>query len=136
MTNLQQIMVRAHQIARQCEGNYSVRLTIGLRQAWTEHRLVAAGGSLWQKSGMCRVYFNGLARWFGLECDCYKTGNIAYATLNGERISNTQAGKIAGRFGFSKLYFDLTDHRYHGQGMSKDDLDTIVAKIRTAAKAA
>jgi len=35
---LKTIMMRAHQLARQMEGDYAARLALGLRQAWREVR--------------------------------------------------------------------------------------------------
>lgn len=69
--------------------------------------LVRVGGSRWQKNGMDRIYFNNLYGWYGLEMETYKTGNISSASLDGEKISNSQAKKLESEIGFGKLWFDV-----------------------------
>lgn len=64
-------------------------------------KLLAAGGSRWQKNGMDRIYFN--ASQLGLDYTCYKTGNISSATFNGERISNSEANRMY----CSKTYYNV-----------------------------
>jgi hypothetical protein len=132
---MQQIMVRAHQIARQCEGNYAARLALGLRQAWIEARLLRIG-SEWKKSGMHRIYFNDLYQWFGLVLDHYKSGNISDATLNGEQVSNSQARKIQGRLCSGRVWYDVSTGKYHGQDLGADDFAAIVNNIKITVKAA
>jgi len=65
-------------------------------------------GNLWEKGTMARVYFNGdsfltaLKEEMGLEYTTYKTGNMSSATLDGVKISNSQAKKMIP----FKIYFD------------------------------
>ena len=65
-------------------------------------------GNRWTKKGD-RLYLTDafMLSAVGLEYECYKTGNIASATLNGEKISNSKAGKIASFLRFAKIYVDL-----------------------------
>ena len=65
-------------------------------------RLVAAGGKEWIGGTNHRVYFKP-ERILGLEIEKYKTGSLRNVTLNGERISNSKAGKIIN----SKLYVNV-----------------------------
>src|SRR5690554_4896083 len=100
-----EIMRRAHEIARQCEGDYRARLALGLRQAWLEHRLLTRwGGRLWEKNGHRRIYINNLSVLYGLETTRYNTGNIASAKLDGERISNNSARQILSMLNSSALW--------------------------------
>src|SRR5690606_21086370 len=62
----QDIMIRAHEIARTLDGNYMARMALALRQAWLEARLIQAGGRRWTKAGHNRIYFNNLAELYGL----------------------------------------------------------------------
>jgi hypothetical protein len=133
--NMQKVMVRAHQIARQCEGDYGARLALGLRQAWVEARALLVG-SEWRKNGMHRIYINNLTHLFGLELDHYKTGNIAAASLRGQRISNTQAAKIEGRLCTAKVWYDVATGKFHGQNLSADDFACIVESVKIVTKAA
>jgi len=134
-TDLAGIMARAHEIARNCEGDYQARLAIGLRQAWAEYRLQQLGNR-WQKNGMDRIYFNGLAEWYGLRCTYYNTGNISSATLNGERISNNSARKIGAAIGWGKVWFDLNTGRFEYKNLTPEHAETIINRIRAAARIA
>jgi|GEM_PF-2872116 len=131
---LQEIMKRAHEIARQCEGDYQARLALGLRQAWAEHRLTKIGNR-WQKNGMDRIYFNDLATWFGLELSYYKTGNICSATLDGERISNNSARHYLSKLN-GKIWFDLTTGRFESKNIDPEFAEVIIGRIREAARVA
>lgn len=142
-THLSSIMTRAHELAREMEGDYSARLVLGLRQAWAEHnaggksvteRLVEAGGSEWQKHGHHRIYFNGLTKWYGLETEHYGTGNVSSATLDGERISNSGARTILGDLSYAKIWYDVNTGKFHGKGYDIDRyFDTIVDRIKATA---
>jgi hypothetical protein len=129
---IKQVMVRAHQIAKTMTGNYAARMSAALRLAWRQVRLLLAGGSEWIKGSMHRIYFNDLASWFGLQIDTYKTGNISYAELNGERISNSQARKVENRLFTAKFWYDVAEGRFHGQNMSAEDFQTILQAVRAA----
>ena len=67
------------------------------------------GGNLWEKYGHRRIYFDAadIARYGGLDWGTYKTGNISSATLNGEKISNSEAKRILGEFQWFKIWYDL-----------------------------
>lgn len=74
--------------------------------------LINAGGKLWEKNGMSRIYFN--ASLIGLDISRYKTGNISSATLNGDSISNSEAGRIE----MIKIWFDAKDGQFHTSDLS------------------
>lgn len=72
----------------------------------TAEDIIAIGGRRWTKAGHDRVYLNDpMARWSGLELSRYKSGNICGATLDGERISNSEGRRLA--MAIHKLYFDI-----------------------------
>lgn len=94
---------------------------------FTAETMVAIGGSRWTKNDMDRVYINNWARFIGLEVSTYNTGNISSATLDGERISNSEAGRLLGMV--EKVYFDVTDGSVHvkwgwgeARSMDRDDV--------------
>ena len=66
-------------------------------------RLVEAGGKEWTGGTNHRVYFKP-QHILGLEVECYKTGSLRNVTLNGERISNSKAGRIIN----AKLYVNVS----------------------------
>lgn len=89
-------------------------------------------GQEWQKNEMHRIYFNDLATWYGLECEYYNSGNICYAALNGQKISNSAARRIGSRLA-GKVWFDLADEKYHGKGIQQADFEVIVSAIKAKA---
>ena len=70
-------------------------------------------GKLWEKNGHRRLYVNRdvAMRLIGLDVARYKTGNISGATLDGELISNSAAGRIISAL--NNLYYDLGDGKLH-----------------------
>lgn len=74
----------------------------GKKMTNTEKKLYEIGGREWQKGSHHRIYFGAkaLKELIGLEVKYYKTGNVADAFLNGERISNSEARRILGTRGY------------------------------------
>jgi hypothetical protein len=75
----------------------------GKKMTNTEKKLYEIGGREWQKGSHHRIYFGNakaLKELIGLEVKYYKTGNVADAFLNGERISNSEARRILGTRGY------------------------------------
>ena len=50
------------------------------------------GFTLWEGSNRARLYFPATEA--GLEIERHKSGSISHAELNGEKISNNQAGRM------------------------------------------
>lgn len=92
-------------------------------------KLIQIGGSEWKKDDKHRIYFNDLPGLYGLEFSTYKTGNISSATLDGHSVSNSQARKILGSMGGSKLWYDVEDGQFHSQYLSDTTFHKIVAEI-------
>ena len=114
-----EIMVRAHEVARTMEGDYSARMVLALRQAWLEARLIQAGGRRWTKGEFNRIYFNNLAELYGLRYGTYNTGNISWAELDGERISNNSARLILSGLSSAKVWYDCTTGRFEAKGLTE-----------------
>lgn len=76
-------------------------------------QLQAAGGQLWEKNGMRRVYFNDLHELIGLEIDTYNSGNISGAKWKGEKISNADAGRTLR--GIGRVWYDLNTDQLCGR---------------------
>lgn len=64
-------------------------------------KLEKIGFKRWTKGQHDRLYINPES--FGLIVERYKTGNVSYAELNGERISNSSAADILQ----GKYYIDV-----------------------------
>lgn len=106
------IMIRAHQIARTCTGDYAARLAIGLRQAWMESRLARVGNE-WYKNGVHRIYFNRLTALYGMD----RTRGY---------ISNSEGRRIAERLAGARVWYDMLTGQFHGHQIARDDLYHIV----------
>lgn len=84
------------------------RIALGIRKPRvkiTAENLEAIGGRRWIKGGHDRIYFNNWPELIGLEINRYKTGNISCAFLDGELISNRQAGLLLNMI--NKVYWDI-----------------------------
>ncbi|MEU3656455.1 hypothetical protein AB0E67_27340 [Streptomyces sp. NPDC032161] len=106
--------------------------------AFTVDTMTAIGGQRWQKNGMDRVYLNDFQTVPGLELDHYKSGAISYASLDGDKVSNAEGGRLA--TAVDKVYFDAADGRVHikwGWGNPRSlDRDEIADRIFTAVRTA
>ena len=91
----------------------------------------AIGGQDWEKYGKHRIYINDLPRWIGLECTYYNTGNISSATLDGERISNSQARRYMHTLD-GKIWYDYADDQLHSRGIADDMAHEIFRAINKA----
>lgn len=127
------VMRRAWEIYRILTGGDRIaRLSVALKKAWAEvkaqaqqtaektfggkygtitesdlEKLISIGANRWQKAGRDRLYLSGAgAEIMGLEIDRYKSGNICYATLDGEKISNADGGRALSTY--QRAYIDLT----------------------------
>ena len=92
-------------------------------------------GSEWQKNNMHRIYFNDIAALYGLHTSHYNTGNISGATLDGEKISNTSARKLAVQMVSMKIWYDFADDKFHGKWYDSDyDAKDIFAIVTSEIK--
>lgn len=127
---------KAHALAKQAiKAGDDYRITFGAalkalisKPASLLAQLTALGGKLWEKGSMRRVYFNDAHELIGLQYNTYGTGSISSATLNGEKISNSECKRILNRIG--KIYFDLTDNKIRGTYTEPSMLDEIAGIIR------
>ena len=129
-----EIMIRAHELAATMTGDYSARMALALRQAWLEARLIQAGGRRWTKAGHNRIYFNNLAELYGMQFDTYNTGNICWATVDGERISNNSARQILSMLSAARVWYDCNTGRIEAKGLSERAHERIMAALGTVAK--
>ncbi|TVL89793.1 hypothetical protein [Streptomyces sp. SAJ15] len=125
------------------------RIAIGARRialkakkvVLTIENMVAIGGRRWQKNGKDRVYFNAISQYLGLEIESYKSGNIRWAALDGEQISNAEAVRLLGSI--YKVYFDAADGELYIQwdirtarSLPRDEIASRIRNgIRTAVAA-
>lgn len=87
-------------------------------------------GNRWNKKGD-RLYLADefMLAAIGLECERYKTGNICYATLDGEQISNSRASRIISFIRLSKIYIDLETGELMNAG---EHTESIAAAVNAA----
>src|SRR4051794_36603786 len=63
---------------------------------YTEDQMTAIDGRPWQgANGTRRVYLNDWPTYIGLDLEHYKSGNISHAELDGTKLSNSSAHKLA-----------------------------------------
>jgi hypothetical protein len=96
----------------------------------TLESLLAIGGKEWQSGDKHRVYFNDLAKRYGLDLNFYGTGNISSASLDGEKISNSKAKKIDSYLRFAKLWYDFSDNEFHHKDLEPKDFAFFVELIK------
>jgi hypothetical protein len=94
----------------------------------TQQSLVAIGGKLWERDDKRRVYFNDLAEFLGLEVNRYNTGNVSSATLNGDKISNSQATRMLWAIS-GKLWWDAADEKFHWKDLNSAYAAQIILEI-------
>ena len=117
------------------------RISLGIRRrtrkaAYTLENMLAIGGNRWTRGDKDRVYLNDWSDYLGLATATYKTGNISSATLNGEKISNAEAGRLL--CAVYKVYFDVPTSkvviqwgRSEPRSMDREDIaQAIFAGIR------
>ena len=128
------IMIRAHEIARTLDGDYTARMAMALRRAWLEARLIQAGGRRWTKGEFNRIYFNNLAELYGLQLDYYNSGNISAAQLDGEHISNSSARQILASLSSARVWYDCNSGRFETKGLTEQAHERIMAALGAVAQ--
>lgn len=94
----------------------------------TVEKLVEMGAKEWHKGSMNRLYMNGaMTELVGLYVERYKTGNISYAELNGEKISNSEGYRIINAA--ERLYIDLDTMKICGGKIDPYYIDMFVKAI-------
>lgn len=69
----------------------------------TAQQVLSLGGREWVgRDGRKRIYLNNWADLAGLEVVRYGSGNIRWAAIDGEQVSNTKAAVLAG----AKVWFE------------------------------
>lgn len=123
--NKSQIFSKAHAIAKTIAGeagHYVIAFGIALKEVYnslkkdTATKLLELGMTVWGESfGKDRIYINieNMLAVFGLEITRYKTGNISYAELHGEKISNSKAYKLLS----GKIYYCLKAKKFFGTNL-------------------
>ena len=111
--NLHDVMNIAWKIRKAAK----VSMREALKKAWRIAKAMVLGARVWEKGGKSRLYLNEAGKAIiGLTYGCYNSGNIRWAEINGEEISNAECGRV-----FNALYgayLDLADWTIH-TGLSK-----------------
>lgn len=139
MTDKKELMKEAWNIAREGQkafgGKVSEYFAESLKMAWAQAKnsldieaLEQKGFSRWSKSNMDRLYFN-IQKSGHMDVDYYKTGNISYASVDGEEISHRFAGQILA----VKCFIDLkNDNRLviqYGGPEAREVVENVVKKV-------
>ena len=87
-------------------------------------KLEAKGFERWTKGNYDRLYVDAEA--IGLECEYYNSGNICYAELDGEKISNSLARKLK----MAKTFIDVkTGEIYSDSETLKEKIEEIIEQL-------
>lgn len=87
-------------------------------------KLEAKGFKRWTKGNFDRLYVN--AEDLGLECECYSGGNIRYAELDGEKISNSWARELKK----AKTFIDVKTGEIHSDSETlKEKVEEIIDQL-------
>jgi hypothetical protein len=139
MTAKKELMESAWKIAREGQkafgGKVSEYFAEALKMAWAQAKsaidieaLEKKGFSRWTKGNMDRLYFN-IQNSGHMEVDHYKTGNISFASVDGEEISHRFAGQILA----VKCFIDLkNDNRLvvqYGGPEAREVVESVVKKV-------
>jgi len=73
---------------------------------YRQEKLEKLGGVYWEAYGKKRVYFDS-QELIDFKVEYYNTGNVKYAELDGEKISNGKARKLLYKLDTGKLYYDF-----------------------------
>jgi len=92
-------------------------------------------GNEWQKAGHHRIYINDLPTLYGLSVTRYNTGNISRATLDGERLSNSNAMKLMTDLDFGKLWWDVPTSQWQSKGLSEQAVRRLIDAIEAKCSA-
>lgn len=85
--------------------------------------------SRWTRKGRGRVYINDLENFLGLEVERYNTGNVSYAELDGEKISNSRAKRLLGDLQWAKVWYDITTGEWAWKGIDEDTAEQIIERV-------
>jgi len=92
------------------------------------NKLLEIGGKEWKKKGH-RIYLNmPVFERFGLHIERYNTGNISYAELDGEKMSNSAARKVLAQL--DGAYYDVERDEIKTSFGREETAKDIVRKIR------
>lgn len=134
-----EIMIKAWKIAREGQkafgGKVREYFAQALKMAWAQAKneidveaLEKKGFSRWTKGDMDRLYFN-IQRSGHMEVDHYNTGNISYASVDGEEISHRFAGQILS----VKCFIDLKNDNQlviqYGGPEAREVVENVVKKV-------
>jgi len=110
---------------------YAMHMDIQKEAKMDLERAIKAGGREWQTPDgkLHRVYFNNMARRYGLRVDRYNTGNVSHAELGGEVISNSAAKRLLATFEFGKLWWDIRLEEWGYKGLEEAMADSLIAQI-------
>jgi hypothetical protein len=96
-------------------------------------QIISDFGTLEVRASQRRIYFDNLDRWLELDIERDESGNIVSATRAGKSISPAIAIRTENQLKHARLYYDLDERVFRGQGLdSINKADLAVAITRRA----
>lgn len=86
-------------------------------------------GKEWIRGDKHRIYFDHLQGWYGLFIERGPRGAVCGIRFRGEPISELLATRYIRRFSNTRIWFDVLDECFYGQGLWQEDFEFIVAQI-------
>lgn len=82
-------------------------------------------GTLEVKGSQRWIYFSDLMDWLQLEIERDENGNVLSATLGGEDVVAKRAIMIENQIKRARLYYDLDDRVFRGQGLDSTNREAL-----------
>jgi hypothetical protein len=94
-------------------------------------QIISEMGTLELRGGQRRIYFNDLEGWLELEVQRDDSGAIVSATRSGKPVTPAVAIRTENQLKHAKLYYDLDERVFRGQGLdsiNKGDLSAAITR--------
>lgn len=99
-----------------------------MTKTYNIERLIELGANRWTKYGKDRLYLRHFINEnLDYKIDKYNTGNIRYAEIKGEKISNSMAYKLW--ICFENAYIDLTTGKIYADGQKEEEAIEIIEEL-------
>lgn len=92
-------------------------------------------GKEWIAGDKHRIYFDVKQLYqkvFQFEVGFYKTGNVSWAKINGEDMSNRKAAELLFSLGNAKLFYDVKAGKFVSERLGDENTDALVNEIKNS----
>jgi len=97
-------------------------------------QIISDMGTLELRGGQRRIYFDNLEAWLDLDVQRDDSGAIVSATRSGKPITPAIAIRTENQLKHAKLYYDLDERVFRGQGLDSINRGDLAAAINRRAE--